>query len=208
MTLRTRAAAVRSTVVILALLLAAFTTMTASRAAFTDTTDNTGNDFAAGSVIIVDDDAGSVLFNVPNLKPGQSIENCIEVEYQGSVDADVRLYGANLATTTAQNLAPQLNLTIEEGTGGTFVATELGGGEGDCTGFIASGTLTTAATDTVDEFATASSDFASGLSSWAPLGGSNDTRTYRFVVELDTNAPNTFQGMDAQIDFVWESQNT
>ncbi len=208
MTLRTRAVAVRGTVVLLAVVLAAFSVMTASRAAFTDTTDNTGNDFAAGTVILVDDDTGSVLFNVPNLKPGQSVENCVEVTYQGSVDANVRLYGANLATTTATNLAPQLNLTIEEGTGGGFVATELGGGEGDCTGFVAGSTLTTAVTDTIDEFATVATNFGSGLSTWAPLGGSNDARTYRFVVELDAATTDAFQGMDAQIDFVWEAQNT
>ena len=208
MTLRTRAVAVRGTVVLLAFVLAAFSAMTASRAAFTDTTDNTGNDFAAGTVLIVDDDAGSVLFTVPNLKPGQSVENCIAVEYQGSVDADVRLYGANLATTTATNLAPQLNLTIEEGTGGSFVATELGGGEGDCTGFVASGTLTGAGTDTLDGFASSATGFGTGLSTWAPLGGSNDTRTYRFVVELDAATTDAYQGMDAQIDFVWEAQNT
>ena len=204
---RFRATAVRMTMVLLALLLASFSILTTSRAAFTDTTDNTGNDFAAGTVAISDDDSGSVLFDVGNFTPGDSFENCIVVQYDGSLDADVRFYGANLATTTALNLAPQLNLTVEEGTGSAFLATELGGNEGDCTGFVASSTLT-AGGETLDSFATGYTDFATGLSAWAPLGSSSDTRTYRFVVELDAGAPNTFQGMDAQFDFIWEAQNS
>ena len=204
---RHKAAAVRTTVVLLALLLASFSIMTTSRAVFTDTTNNAGNNFAAGTVTIVDDDAGSVLFNIGNLAPGGSFENCIEVTYNGTVDADVRLYGANLATTTALNLAQYLNLTVQEGTGGGFVATELGGNEGDCTGFVSSSTLTIGA-ETIDSFATSYTNFATGLSSWAPLGSSSEARTYRFVVELDATTPDTHQGMDAQIDFVWEAQNS
>ena len=206
-TVRFRAAAVRTTMVLLAILLASFSILTTSRAVFTDTTDNTGNDFAAGTVTIIDDDSGSVMFNIGNLAPGDSFDNCIEVTYTGTLDADVRLYGANLATTTALNLAPELNLIVEEGTGGGFVATELGGNEGDCTGFVLSSTLTIGA-ETVDSFATSYTNFATGLSSWAPLGSSSDVRTYRFVVTLDAGATDAYQGMDAQIDFVWEAQNS
>ncbi len=202
-----RALAVRVTMVLLAILLASFSILTTSRAVFTDTTDNNGNNFAAGTVTIVDDDTGLVLFNIGNLAPGQSFENCIEVTYTGTLDADVRLYGANLATTTALNLAPELNLTIEEGTASGFTATELGGNEGDCTGFVFGSTLT-AVGETVDSFATNHTNFATGLSTWAPLGSSSDARTYRFVVELDAGAADAYQGMDAQIDFVWEAQNS
>ena len=202
-----RATAVRISMVLLAILLASFSILTTSRAVFTDTTDNNGNNFAAGDVTIVDDDTGSVLFNIGNFAPGETFENCIAVTYNGSLDADVRLYSANLATTTALNLAPQINVTVEEGTGSGFTATELGGNEGDCTGFVASSTLT-AVGETLDSFATNYTNFATGLSAWAPLGGSGDSRTYRFVVELDAAAPNAYQGMDAQIDFVWEAQNS
>ena len=205
---RYRAGAVRIMMILLAILLASFSILTTSRAVFTDTTDNTGNDFAAGTVAIVDDEHGLRVVQHRQLRAGRfSFENCIEVTYNGTLDADVRLYGANLATTTALNLAPQLNLTIEEGTGSGFSATELGGNEGDCTGFVAGSTLT-AGGETLDSFATSYTNFATGLSSWAPLGSSSDARTYRFVVELDAAAPDAFQGMDAQIDFVWEAQNS
>jgi len=205
-TARFRATAVRATVVLLAVLLASFSILTTSRAAFTATTDNNGNDFGAGTVSIVDDDTALVMFNVTGMAPGDVVVNCIQVTYTGSLDTSgVRLYTANQGTTTATNLAPQLNVTIEEGTGAAFVATELGGGEGDCTGFVAGSTLiTSVAMDTV---AATYVDFASGVSAWAPLGGSSDNRAYRVTVELDPAATDAFQGMDAQIDFVWEAQS-
>ena len=205
-TARLRATAVRATVVLLAVLLASFSILTTSRAAFTATTDNNGNDFGAGTVSIVDDDTTLVMFNVSGMAPGDVVVNCIQVTYTGSLDtAGVRLYTANQGTTTVTNLAPQLNVTIEEGTGAAFVATELGGGEGDCTGFVAGSTLISAVA--MDTVAATYVDFASGVSAWAPLGGSSDARAYRVTVELDPAATDAFQGMDAQIDFVWEAQS-
>lgn len=205
-TTRYRATAVRLTVVLLAVLLASFSILTTSRAAFTDTTDNNGNNFGAGTVSIVDDDTGSVMFDVSDMAPGEVVENCILVTYTGSLDTSgVRLYTANQGTTTATNLAPQLNVTIDEGTGAAFVATELGGGEGDCTGFTLGSTLVSGVP--MDTLAATYVDFASGLSAWAPLGGSSDARSYRITVELDAATTDAFQGMDAQIDFVWEAQS-
>ena len=206
-TARFRAATVRTTMVLLAILLASFSILATSRAVFTATTSNAGNNFAAGTVAISDDDTGSVLFNIGNFAPGETFENCIAVTYDGTLDADVRLYGANLATTTLLNLAPEINLTIDEGTLSGFTATELGGNEGDCTGFVFGSTLT-AGGETLDSFATSHTNFGNGLSTWAPLGSSSDTRTYRFTVELDPAVADAFQGMDAQIDFVWEAQNS
>ena len=206
-TARFRAATVRTTMVLLAILLASFSILATSRAVFTATTTNAGNNFAAGSVAISDDDTGSVLFNIGNFAPGETFENCIAVTYDGTLDADVRLYGANLATTTLLNLAPEINLAIDEGTLSGFTATELGGNEGDCTGFVFGSTLT-AGGETLDSFATSHTNFGNGLSTWAPLGSSSDTRTYRFTVELDPAVGDAYQGMDAQIDFVWEAQNS
>jgi hypothetical protein len=186
--------------------LASFSILTTSRAAFTDTTDNNGNDFGAGTVSIVDDDTGLVMFNVASMAPGDVVQNCILVTYTGSLDTSgVRLYTANQATTTATNLAPELNVTIDEGTVGPFVATELGGGEGDCSTFVLGSNLVTAVP--MDTLAGTYTSFGTGLSAWAPLGGSSDSRSYRITVELDAAATDAFQGMDAQIDFVWEAQS-
>ena len=55
-----------------------------SQAAFTDTTDNMGSSVTAGNVDLIDDDS-TFLFNVPTMTPGDSVENCILVTYQGSI---------------------------------------------------------------------------------------------------------------------------
>ena len=55
-------------------------------AAFVDTTDNATNTFSAGDVVLDDDDAGSVLFNVANMAPGDSRTRCIAVSYTGFAD--------------------------------------------------------------------------------------------------------------------------
>ncbi|MDX1689958.1 MAG: TasA family protein, partial [Acidimicrobiia bacterium] len=123
-----------------AFLVVGFTVVGATRAAFSGTTDNTSNTFAAGTVVITDDDSGSAMFTASGMKPSDSVTECIAVSYDGSiVPADVKLYVASggLAGT---NLDDYLTLTIEEGTGGAF---------GDCTGFTGS----QISTGTMDAFA-------------------------------------------------------
>ena len=60
--------------------------------AFSSTTDNTGNTFAAGTVYIGDNDAGSAMYNVTDQKPGDVTTKCIRLTYTGSLAADVKLY--------------------------------------------------------------------------------------------------------------------
>jgi predicted ribosomally synthesized peptide with SipW-like signal peptide len=52
--------------------------------AFSSTTDNTGNTFAAGTVYIGDNDAGSAMYNVTNQAPGAVTTKCIRLTYTGS----------------------------------------------------------------------------------------------------------------------------
>lgn len=52
-----------------AVLLAAGLIVTASIAAFSDTTVNSGNTWSSGTVILTDDDAGSAMFIVSNMAP-------------------------------------------------------------------------------------------------------------------------------------------
>ena len=94
-----------------------------SNAAFTDTTDNAGSSWAAGSVTLTDDDGGSAMFTSADMVPGDVVENCITVDYTGSTfDLDqVKLYGS----VTDNGLGGELDLLVEEGTGGGF---------GNCTG--------------------------------------------------------------------------
>jgi hypothetical protein len=171
-----------------ALLVAAVVVATASRGAFTATTENAENSWATGSVIITDDDDGVAMFAATGLAGGSEVENCITVTYEGTlVPANVRLYGS-----AAGDLAEFLDLKIDIGTGGEF---------GDCTGFTSASTLFDG---TLESFAANRTDFASGLAGWSPAA-TDESRTYRFTVTVqDTNDA---QGLSATATFTWEAQN-
>lgn len=183
-----RAMAYRALAMVASLAFVSVLIMTSSRAAFVDTTDNTSNQFSAGTVVLTDDDAGSVLFNVNNLAPTQTRTNCIKVDYTGSLAANVHLYGAASGT-----LAPYLNVVIEVGAGGTY---------NNCTGFTPGSTLYSG---TLSAFAASRTNYLNGLAGWN--GATNpSSRTYRIAVTLQDD--NAAQGLSASADFTWEAQNT
>ncbi len=158
-----------------------------SMAAFTATTTNGTNSWAAGSVALTDDDSGSLMFNETGLVPNDSGENCITVTYNGNVNSDVRVYASSSGT-----LATYLNVTIERGTGGGF---------GNCTGFSASETLYSSSALA----SLAATNFATGLGTFAPTG-SGQTTTYRIAWSVADN--NLAQGQTATADFTWEAQSS
>lgn len=162
--------------------------VTSSRAAFVDTTDNATNTFSAGDVVLDDDDAGGVAFNVANMAPGDSRTRCIAVTYTGSLTADVHLYG----TVGGTGLADYLDVDVAIGTGGSFAS---------CTGFSATSTLFTG---TLADFGSTHTDYASGLGG---LNGATDptSRTYRITVTLQDD--NAAQARSATAGFTWEAQN-
>jgi hypothetical protein len=174
-----------------ALLVVGFVVMGVSRAAFFDTTTNDANQFAAGTVVLVDDDSGSAMFNVSGMAGGDTATGCIAVTYNGSITpADVVLYVAP-GGLTGTGLDDYLNLTVERGTGGSF---------GDCTGFSGSSIYS----GTLDGFAAASTDFASGAGLWT-ASSTGDSRVYRFTLTLQDD--NAAQGLTATTTFTWEAQN-
>lgn len=159
-----------------------------TRAAFVDTTDNSTNTFSAGDVVLSDDDAGSVLFDIANLAPGDARTRCIAVDYNGSLTADVRLYGE----VGGNGLAGFLDVDIEAGSGG---------GTTSCSGFVPSTTLFSG---TLAEFGAAHTGYTNGLGGFT---GATDpaSRTYRVTVVLrDDNAA---QGRSAIAGFTWEAQS-
>ena len=174
-----------------ALALVSLVVIVGSRAAFSDTTSNAGNNWAAGTVVITDDDAGAAMFNATGMKPGSSVTNCIVVTYSGSlVPATVSLYGS----TGGTGLAPYLDVDLDIGSGGSF---------GNCTGFTkdVSGDIFTG---TLSGFSATHTNFANGLQSWAPAANP-ESKTYRFTLTLQDN--NAAQGLDATATFTWEAQN-
>ena len=179
--------------VVAGLLVSGFMVMSGSRAAFSDTTDNNGNSLSAGTVNLVDDDSATVMFNVSNMAPGDSSTNCITVTYNGSIadPAAVRLYSAGF--TDSSDLANWLNLTIDEGTGGSF---------GDCSGFTLQNTIESGG-DLI-AFDTTHTDYASGAGVWDPAS-TPESKTYRFSFTLDASVPDTEEGASVTaLGFTWE----
>jgi hypothetical protein len=176
---------------IAALLMVSLLVVRASSAAFSAQTDNPSNSWATGAVALSDDDgggAGSAMFDVTGMIPGDTITKCIAVTYAGSADpSPVKLF----STVTDNGLADHLDVTVREGDGG---------GYGSCAGFSATATIATAVTLTT--FA-GYSDYASGIGTWDPTA-TGQTKTYEFTVTLGADTPDTAQGADAQAGFTWE----
>jgi hypothetical protein len=167
-------------------------------AAFSQTTVNSNNSFAAGTVTIGDNDAGSALYSVSNVDPGDSVTSCIRVTYSGTLNSNVRLYTADPIGA----IGPYVDLTIDAG--GQPAATFP-----DCSGFTpdAGGPLFNG---TLSGFSAAHNSWASGLvdypgtaaTSWTP----GAVVVYRFTVTLQNNnaAAGLASGSHA---FTWEAQN-
>lgn len=157
-----------------------------SYAAFSATTDNTANNWNTGTVLLRDDDNGAALFNVQDLRPGQSGSKCITVTSEGTVPTAVKLYTANAEST--KQLGDHLNLTVAEGATCEAAGTS-----------IFSGTLT--------ELAAQAKTFGTGLGSWQPAGTPGESRSYTIGYTFSADAPNSTQAATAKTDFVWEAQS-
>jgi hypothetical protein len=163
--------------------------------AFSSTTSNPGNSFAAGSVTISDNDSGSALYNVSNQKPGQSVTKCIKVTYGGSLDSDVRIYASAVAAG-----GQYMDLLIESGTGN----------DPDCSDWTIDGSGTpTVYSGTLKAFADARTDWASGLADYKlaqTKWATNDAVTYRFTVTMQDN-PSAQGATSGSHSFTWEARN-
>ena len=176
---------------IASLLMVSLFVVRASSAAFSAQTVNTSNSWSTGAVALSDDDgggAGSAMFDVTGMTPGDTVVKCITVTYTGSTDPSaVKLY----SSVTDNGLADHLDVTVKEGDGG---------GYGSCTGFAATATIADAVTLTAFG---AYADYASGIGTWNP-SATGQAKTYQFTVTLGSDTPDTAQGADAQAGFTWE----
>jgi hypothetical protein len=175
----------------------------ASYSAYSATTVNPTSNWATGTVALTDDDggsgtaAGSAAFTASNLKPGSTGTKCIVVTSKGSLASAVKLYGTTPATT--KDLAANINLSITQGTGGSF---------GDCTGYTKLTTGGDLYTGTLDNFGKTATGYSSGLGTWTPTGTTNESRTYQITYTVSSTAPDTTQGGTASVGLTWEAQNS
>jgi hypothetical protein len=80
---------------------------------FSSTTANAGNDFVTGTMSLSDNDSGTALFDMTGADAGDSVTKCITVDYNGTLDANVRMYGAK---TAGNGLDEYLDLEVTRGT--------------------------------------------------------------------------------------------
>ena len=202
----TRATTSRAAFVFGGFLIAILMVMTASRAVFTDPTSNDASAVAAGTVILnnvgvpnnsdtgIGDGTGDPVFDTPgsgtytvdasNMVPGDGgVTNCIEIQYSGTVAADIELTSVTVGTDTA-SMAAVLDLTIDR-----YTTT-------DCTlavdAAVYSGTL---------------GSWADTEVAWS--ASSTASRSYEVTIELQSSAGNAYQGATtSSIDFEWTATNS
>jgi len=178
----------------------------ASYAAFTATTSNGANSFAAGSVQLSDDDAATAMFSVTGLTPGATASSCITATYNGNVaTAGVKLYiaagGLVKGGSGPDYLSSYLTMKVEEGTDTNPTSF------GDCTGFTADGVGQPILNNTLTNIASTNTNYATGAGTWAPSVAASK-KVYRFTYTLSAAAPNTIQGLTDTATFTWEAQNS
>jgi predicted ribosomally synthesized peptide with SipW-like signal peptide len=166
--------------------------------AFSSTTTNSGNSFAAGTIFVDDNDAGSAMYTVSNQKPSVSTQRCIKVTYGGTLPADVKLY----TTSSVGAVADYIDLTVEKGSGNpTFP---------NCTGFAPEATVYTGE---LDDFTTAKNSYANGIAAFPGAQtqwNQNDALVYRFTLTLqdDNNANGGATPLaTGSHAFTWEARN-
>jgi hypothetical protein len=118
MTLRVRIAATAAVLLVLGMAAGEATV-----SAFKGSTGNPGDTFAAGSVILSDNDSGAATVSLAKARPGDSSSGCVKLTYTGSLPATVKLYG-----DVTGSLPPYLTITVTRGTQGTATFPS-------CTGF-------------------------------------------------------------------------
>lgn len=178
---------------LLALALISAMVLRMSSAAFTGSTSNSGNSWDAGTVSLSDNDSGSAMFTAPNMKPGDSVNGCVQVTYTGSIvpSAPVSLAAAvteQIGSNGGNGLGDDLDVTVSLGALGTTCA--LWTAVGASTAY--SGTLA------------AMSGASTG---WTPTasGGADTVRAFRFVITLGSDTPNTAQTDGADAVFTWSA---
>jgi hypothetical protein len=198
------------------LVLSAAVVWQSTAAAFSAVTDNTGNQWQAGSVVLTDSDGSAALFDSSRdsaLKPGSTGARCIRVDYTGSLPATVKLY-VTTPTSGATTLDGYLVLSVERGQDVPSTTTVAP----DCTsGFTPTTTPTfpwntkSASDPTSDQtrtmaaLKTAAHDWTTGLLVGSSVA-QNTSLTFRVTYSVADD--NSAQNGVSQASFTWEARNS
>lgn len=173
----------------------------ATYSAFTSTTTNTGNVFSAGTVSLTDNDGGSTgLLALSNAKPGDADAGCIDVSYDGTLPATVRLYAS-----VSGALPQYLNLTVTRGTDSSPSFDSCANFTADSTDYIGAGNGVVYS----GTLAAFPGTYAAGVVD--PTAGSPETwsnpesHSYRFTITLQND--DAAQGLNGSATFTWEARS-
>ncbi len=136
---------------------------------------------SAGTIAISDDDLGQSLFDLSAMSPGRPEVRCLEIVYEGTI-VPVEL---SLQTKAPGELASYLDVTIDEGSGGSFET---------CAGFVARGSL-------FDGTLRQLSDMGRLELDRLVNSGASNTYRVRFDLQDDTRA----LGQSTSVEFIWEA---
>lgn len=185
-------------------------------AAFSASTDNGGNSWQTGSVVLDDSASGAALFTSADdsaLTPGFARSRCIRIDYTGDLAAEIRMYVGTPAGG-ATTLDEYLVMSVERGADVPAGTTVTAG----CSGFTQTATPTflynsrqadagaaDASSWTLADLKTAHGDHATGLVVSAPTApGTYLTLRISYAVQDDNGA----QGSASTATFTWEARNT
>lgn len=191
-------AAVASAIAIpLALAASGLAVAQSSYSAYSANTASPISNWATGTVTLADDDANGAAFQVANARPGSSGSRCLVVTSDATLPSRVRVYGANGSGSTS--LAAYLDLTITQGTGGSF---------GSCVGFTPLSSGAEVFHGSLYFFGLSHNGFANGVGGWDPTGAAPESRTFKLGYVVSPDVPNDTMGGTAGGDLVFEAQNT
>jgi hypothetical protein len=176
----------RRTLGALAVVLAAVGVTVGSGANFQANSANAGNAFTTGKLLIANSNTGAVL-STGKLVPGQSELGSVDIENTGDVDGMFSLKTSNPVDSNP-SLLGQLNLQIQD-CGTNFAAD---GTPPSCNGVPPIYTGKVNGITSLD------------LNRWAP----NEKHHFEFTVSLPDTTPDTYQGLNAKIDFNWSAAST
>jgi hypothetical protein len=191
---------IRAAAPIAALLVAALLVWQGSNAAFSATTDNTGNAWATGNLFLENNGGGTgysgstaALFTESNLKPGNTGFKCITVQSTGSLAGNLRLYRGAISGTNSAALAAVLDVTVDAVAvpAATNVPANCTGYTGGTGGALYNGTLSAMP---------ATYAAASGLA----VAGGTQRIAYRISWTINASAGNSVQSSTASANLVWE----
>jgi hypothetical protein len=173
-------------------------------AAFSSQTSNAADSFAAGTVVIGDNDAGTAMLAITNAKPtltGDTDTSCIKVTSTGTLDSTVRLYA-----TVSGPLASYLTLTVTRGTDSSPSFDSCTNFTADATNYLGSGNGVIYSGKLGSYPMTYAAGIVDPTSSSPATWSTNTSHSYKFVISLDDNL--AARGLSATADFTWEARNS